>query len=349
MKKIKKSQKVLSTVLATLLVVLSLPITITAFATSSTVLPDGMYYIESALKPGMVADIACGSKDDGANCQLYEKNNTPAQWFCAIRQQNGSYIFTNAGSRKALDVAGAVAKPETNVIQFRLNSTIAQDYYLEPAGDGYWYIRSAVGENLYLDVSCAGTSNGTNIWIYTGNKTLAQKWKFIPVTNDQSAKTEPASATWQWPMNGDTTTQPFAKYSSTRKAYHLGVDLRSENKTVKAAADGVVVYKDYTSGNGKHVVISHTLNDKTVKTLYSHLDSYNSCPNVGETVKVGQPIGVMGNTGNSTGPHLHFAVYTGSTNDPWGYGSKGNSNVLTRNGCTFYDPSYVITNKILPN
>lgn len=181
MKKIKKiSKKPLSTVLSILLVVLSLPVT--AFATSSRVLPDGVYIIESGVKKGMVADIAGAGVENSINFQLYEANNTEAQKFVLIRQPDGSHVIVNVKSRKAVDVAGGRAAAEVNVQQYELNSTKAQSWYLEYAGNGYYYIRSALGSNLYLDVCGAGTSNGTNIWIHTGNKSLAQKWKFIPVT-----------------------------------------------------------------------------------------------------------------------------------------------------------------------
>ena len=51
----------------------------------------------------------------------------------------------------------------------------------------------------------------------------------------------------------------------------------------------------------------------------------------------------MGSTGNSTGPHLHFAVFTGNTNDPLGYVSKKtNATILTENTSVFYDPVTVI-------
>lgn len=88
---------------------------------------------------------------------------------------------------------------------------------------------------------------------------------------------------------------------------HNGVDLASSIGTpVYAAADGrVIVAKQsgYNGGYGKMVIISH---DKGIQTVYAHLN--NVYITQGQTVTQGQAIGELGNTGKSTGPHLHFEV-----------------------------------------
>ena len=147
---------------------------------------------------------------------------------------------------------------------------------------------------------------------------------------------------WQWPMSGYRTSQAFNnKRSNNSRPYHTGIDMVSSNKTVVAAASGTVLYKGYSSGNGYHVVLSHS---NGTKTLYSHLANYNSCPAVGKSISKGSALGIMGNTGNSTGAHLHFAIYKGASNDPWGYATSSGSNKISYSGCTFYNPSYVINN-----
>ena len=88
---------------------------------------------------------------------------------------------------------------------------------------------------------------------------------------------------------------------------HNGVDLASSIGTpVMASADGrVIVAKKggYNGGYGSMIIISH---EKGVQTVYAHLnDVYIS---QGQTVKQGQVIGELGNSGKSSGPHLHFEV-----------------------------------------
>ncbi len=162
-------------------------------------------------------------------------------------------------------------------------------------------------------------------------------------------KTETSEGTgWQWPMNGYTVTQTFNRYSKTRNAlslrpWHCGIDMVSNDTVVRAAADGTVIYRGYTSGNGNHVIISHTVDGKTVKTLYSHLANFNGCPSVNQSVSKGTQIGVMGNTGNSTAAHLHFAVFTGGGTDPLGYTTYSGSSIkMTEGSVTFYNPEHVI-------
>lgn len=76
--------------------------------------------------------------------------------------------------------------------------------------------------------------------------------------------------------------------------------------TVVAAGSGTVVNTDdgYNGGYGTIIEIEH--NDGT-RTLYSHLSTM--LVNTGETVKAGQPIGYIGMTGRTTGPHLHFEIH----------------------------------------
>lgn len=152
---------------------------------------------------------------------------------------------------------------------------------------------------------------------------------------------------WQWPVSSYSTSQSFGHYSSAMakkgRAYHAGVDLVSSKHAIYAAADGTVSYRGYSSGNGNHVILRHTLNSSTVYTLYSHLDDFSGCPKVNQSVSRGDRIGTMGNTGNSTGTHLHFAVFIGSSNDPYGYTSVNSSSRMSYKGCTFYNPATVIS------
>jgi len=87
--------------------------------------------------------------------------------------------------------------------------------------------------------------------------------------------------------------------------FHTGLDLRADiGTTVVAALDGVVSVTAENWLYGKHIIISH---DNGYKTLYGHLNSFSV--KQGERVARGKKIGESGNTGYSTGPHLHFTIY----------------------------------------
>lgn len=91
---------------------------------------------------------------------------------------------------------------------------------------------------------------------------------------------------------------------------HNGVDLGGpEGTEVRAAAAGTVILsraEGYNGGYGKYIVIKHP---NGTQTLYAHLSQ--DSVQVGEKVSQGEHIGAIGNTGHSTGPHLHFEVRGG--------------------------------------
>jgi LysM repeat protein len=89
---------------------------------------------------------------------------------------------------------------------------------------------------------------------------------------------------------------------------HRGIDIGSnEGDSVWAADSGVVVYAGQKSGGyGIVVIIEHDTTYHTFHTVYAHLNS--TAVSCGQIVNQGQVIGYSGNTGNSTGPHLHFEI-----------------------------------------
>ena len=90
-----------------------------------------------------------------------------------------------------------------------------------------------------------------------------------------------------------------------RLAFHRGLDLSARRGTpIKAPADGIVVFAGRNGGLGRTVRISH---DFGFTTVYGHLDKISVEP--GDEVHRGQELGLMGNSGRSTGPHLHYEVH----------------------------------------
>jgi murein DD-endopeptidase MepM/ murein hydrolase activator NlpD len=85
---------------------------------------------------------------------------------------------------------------------------------------------------------------------------------------------------------------------------HKGMDIANRVGTgVKAPADGIVVKVRRETNLGKMVTIKHGYG---IRTVYGHLSKTKV--RVGQKVKRGQQIAELGNTGRSTGPHLHYAV-----------------------------------------
>lgn len=99
--------------------------------------------------------------------------------------------------------------------------------------------------------------------------------------------------------------------------YHEGIDFAaSRGSEIYATADGVVVYSDWKSGGyGLTVIVDHGYG---FQTLYAH-NSENAVQ-VGDKIKRGQVLAYVGNTGNSTGPHVHYEVHLwGTAVDPEDY------------------------------
>lgn len=97
---------------------------------------------------------------------------------------------------------------------------------------------------------------------------------------------------------------------------HAGMDFSGAVGTpIYATGNGKVVYAEIRQGYGKCVLIDHGFN---YETLYAHMSNYNV--KAGQKVKRGDIIGYMGNTGMSTGPHIHYEVKkNGHPVDPINY------------------------------
>ena len=90
---------------------------------------------------------------------------------------------------------------------------------------------------------------------------------------------------------------------------HNGVDYAAKRNTpVKASGDGVISFIGRQSGYGRTVEIKHGGN---IKTLYAHLERFNTKLKVGSKVKQGEIIAYVGDSGQATGTHLHFEFWQG--------------------------------------
>jgi murein DD-endopeptidase MepM/ murein hydrolase activator NlpD len=90
-----------------------------------------------------------------------------------------------------------------------------------------------------------------------------------------------------------------------KSAYHQGVDIRGRaGSEVLATADGIVKKVSYDKGNGRFVLIDH---GNGFNTKYAHMKK--SLVKKGKIIERGQVIGLVGSSGRSTGPHVHYEIH----------------------------------------
>jgi murein DD-endopeptidase MepM/ murein hydrolase activator NlpD len=119
---------------------------------------------------------------------------------------------------------------------------------------------------------------------------------------------------FMWPVSGSINDYFGAPRGGG--TYHSGVDIGADSGTpIAAAAGGQVVLASAGYGYGNYVIISH---DNGYETLYAHLSEIDVSQ--GQWVAQGETIGLVGDTGWATGPHLHFEVRAGGAAvDPLSY------------------------------
>ncbi len=137
-------------------------------------------------------------------------------------------------------------------------------------------------------------------------KKLKDPVKYVVIRGTKKTPSR-GSGNFSWPTNGG--------YISSKQGprwgrFHKGIDIaRPNNKTIKAVDSGVVTFAGWDSGGyGNKVIIDHK---NGYKTIYAHMNSLSV--SVGQTVDTGQKLGVMGQTGEATGVHLHIEVYKNGT------------------------------------
>lgn len=152
------------------------------------------------------------------------------------------------------------------------------------------------------------------------------------VVRDSYSVTAPPAL--QWPVDP---VSPIASPFGLRvspcagcSSMHDGVDFDAGyGAQVRAIAAGTVVETDNAnwSSLGVHVAIQHVIDGQLIVSAYGHMRVGSMPLHVGDTVYPGEPIGLVGSTGASTGPHLHFEIRLGGTNPtdplPWMHARLG--------------------------
>lgn len=221
-------------------------------------LADGVYKIGNAQNSNYVLDIASGSKNNGANVQLYLSNGTTAQSFKVTHDTNGYVTFTNVNSGKALDVSGGKVVNSRNIQQYNSNGTKSQKWIVKKSGSGYTII-SALDSNYVLDLSGGKVVNSRNIQLYQSNGSTAQQWTFEKNITERERLDEMATQNKSMMDDGvyyiKNRDVKFALDVSGGSAYSgANVQLYSLNKTdaqkwlVSHDSKGYVSFKNVNSG-----------------------------------------------------------------------------------------------------
>lgn len=158
--------------------------------------------------------------------------------------------------------------------------------------------------NDYADLDTFALTTGQTIFVPDG--TIEQKKPTAPSMGGYYAGPIQAgsrgSSSFIWPTSGTVTQYPIW--------YHMALDIANNSLPPVIAADsGTVTYSGCIDwGYGCHIIIDH---GNGYQSLYGHMSQLIAQP--GQAVSKGQQIGVMGSTGRSTGPHLHFEIRQGGT------------------------------------
>lgn len=159
--------------------------------------------------------------------------------------------------------------------------------------------------NDFVDLDTFALTPGQDLYIPDGVVPEADTPDFKPPTTASVQKGVQGSSNFVWPTSGIITQYPVW--------YHMALDIASNALPPVVASDtGTVIYSGCIGwGYGCHVIIDH---GNGYQSLYAHLSTISV--SAGEVVSQGQTVGIMGSTGRSTGPHLHFEIRSGGLLNP---------------------------------
>lgn len=182
--------------------------------------------------------------------------------------------------------------------------------YRVPDGESVWRVAERFGVGV-SELVAANVELGLDM---TGGRL------FVPGARAQvrvaAGDVQGAQPRLLWPVRGRITSGFGPRWGR----WHAGIDVAAPQGTqVRAAEGGRVTSVGWLGGYGRTVMIDH---GGDLKTLYGHLSTVYV--RTGQTVLRGEVVGLVGSTGNSTGPHLHFEVRKGGTyRDPIAFLTSG--------------------------
>ena len=160
--------------------------------------------------------------------------------------------------------------------------------------------QSLTEESITRENDVVNRSHGMDVALRPGNRYTESQTAFASERSEQSLRRRPSL----WPVQGWVTAEFSSGFSPFGKK-HFGIDIAAPTDSpVKAAADGLVKFVDWTEDLGNLIIIEH---DESFSTRYGH--NSRVLVNQGEQVRRGQTIAFVGSSGRSTAPHLHFEIW----------------------------------------
>lgn len=187
-------------------------------------------------------------------------------------------------------------------------------------------------QSLTVDDStsaAAPTPDARDPWT-VGASAAVQMAAYQASTGGYAAGYVPTFGSIRWPFPYSTSMSSGYGEDRGGGEIHDGLDFNpGVGSPIHSIADGVVTWVGWNPiyGYGYYVTIEHTVNGVTVESLYAHMIDGSSSLSVGQKVSVGDQIGLVGNTGYSTGPHLHLELVVGGVStDPYSWLTENATN-----------------------
>lgn len=222
------------------------------------------------------------------------RRNLPIEEIMNANNLNSDFI--KAGQELVLPIIDSKAVKNNSSAKIKeANSSSKQIVHQVQRGDALSSIARMYGTNVDA-IRRANNLSGDRI--FAGDKLIITDYQRSPVSLGRGSLI--------WPVNGRITSNFGWRAHPIKKTrlFHNGLDIAVPSGTrVKAAAGGKVVHSGWMNGFGYTVIVDH---GRGVETLYAHNSKVSVAK--GSMVNKGQVVALSGNTGLSTGPHLHFGV-----------------------------------------
>ncbi len=249
--------------------------------------------------------------------QVYEVKS--GDTLSVIAEKFGLTVDAIISMNETLEDAGSTIRPEDEIIvtvpepelavRYETEEYIEESYEAEPVivPNDEWYTNHSVT----LQEPSSGYHKIISKTTYINRTEVARDivkeevtWEAVPKIIERGTKVPP---TYIKPISGGRMTSPFGRRKRPTKGastYHKGIDWATPVGTaVVASSAGVVTKAGWGSGYGYVVYIQHP---NGMSTRYGHLSKV--LVKAGQSVSQGQKIALSGNTGVSTGPHIHFEI-----------------------------------------